>query len=48
MKKTVHVVEYGCNLTSEPLSEELAEQLRKRLVAKGLQCYTRPVEETEG
>lgn len=38
--KTVHAVEYGCNLDSEPLEDSVAEELKKKLEAKGLQCHT--------
>lgn len=43
--KTVHGVEFDCNFSSEPLADELAEQLRQKLEAKGISCYTRAVEE---
>lgn len=43
--KTVHVVEFGCNLASEPLRDELAETLKKRLEGKGLSAYTEKISE---
>jgi hypothetical protein len=43
--KTVHVVEFGYNLTSDQLADNLAEELKAKLEKKGLTCYTRPVED---
>ncbi len=43
MQKTVYIVEFGCSLVSEPMEASLAEMLKEKLGAKGLQCYTRDV-----
>ena len=43
--KIVTVVEFGCQLSSKPLLDKFAEELRLKLESKGLICYT--VEATE-
>lgn len=39
MKKVVHVVFFGCNLVSEPMNENLANELKEKLLEKEIQCY---------
>ena len=45
--KTVNVVEFACNLVSEPLEETHAETLKARLEAKGLRCCLQEVDEED-
>lgn len=44
MKKIVKSVFYGCNLSSEPLNESTAEELKNRLEEKGISSYIEDAE----